>query len=257
VALHRVEDFTPMLGQVLTCEVIELVPEKKKVLLSRRKVLEREREEQRSTARERLSPGAVVTGTVTRVEAFGAFVDVGGGVEGLVHVSNLSRKRVEDPNEVVKTGQQVQVMVLELKEGGKKIGLGMKQLEPDPWNEAHFKYPEGQVLDGRVTRLMDFGAFVELEPGLEGLVHVSQLTGQRVNHPREVVKVGELLSVRVQAVDPSARRISLSRLDERGSLLGSDEAVDGDTIDQVVRAGGSQQATTNLGNLFRKALGGK
>lgn len=256
VALHRIEDFTPMIGEVMTCEVLEVVPEKKKVLLSRRKVLEREREEARSETMGRLTPGARVTGTVTRIEAFGAFVDVG-GIEGLVHVSNLSRRRVEDPNDVVHTGQQVEVLVLELKEGGKKIGLGMKQLEPDPWDQARYKYPEGHVQTGRVTKLMDFGAFVELEPGLEGLVHVSQLATHRVNSPRDVVKAGEELSVRVQSVDPNARRISLSRLDERGALLGSDEAADGDTIDQVVRSSGQNQATTNLGNLFKKALGGE
>ena len=256
VALHRIEDFTPLVGEVWTCAVLEVVPEKKKVLLSRRKVLERERDEARSAAMDRLVPGAKVTGTVTRIEAFGAFVDVG-GVEGLVHVSNLSRQRVEDPNDVVKAGQQVEVMVLELKEGGKKIGLGMKQLEPDPWDEARHKYPEGHVLTGQVTKLMDFGAFCELEPGLEGLVHVSQLANHRVNSPRDVVKVGEELTVRVVSVDPSARRISLSRLDERGALLGSEEAADGETIDQVVRSSGSNQATTNLGNLFKKALGGE
>jgi ribosomal protein S1 len=255
VALHRVEDLTPLLGQTLVCEVLELSPERQRVVLSRRAVLEREREEGRREALGRLTPGAALTGTVTRIEPFGAFVDVGGGVEGLVHVSNVARRRVQDPGEVLQVGQQVRALVLELKEGGKRISLGIKQLEPDPWDGARAKYPEGTLLSGTVTRLSDFGAFVELEPGLEGLVHKSQLAGHRVGSPREVVRVGEQLAVRVLAVDPSARRISLSRLDERGALLGSEEAADGETIEQVVRAGDAQRATTNLGSLFRKALG--
>ena len=255
VALHRIEDFTPMIGESWTCEVIEVNPEKKKVLLSRRKVLERERDELRGETMGKIVPGAKITGTVTRIEAFGAFVDIG-GVEGLVHVSNISRQRVENPNDVLTTGQQVEVMVLDLKEGGRKIGLGIKQLEPDPWDDARYKYPEGHIASGKVTKLMDFGAFVELEPGLEGLIHVSQFATHRVNNPRDVVQVGEELSVRVQSVDTSARRISLSRLDDRGAVLGSEEAADGATIDQVVESSGGNQATTNLGNLFKKALGG-
>jgi small subunit ribosomal protein S1 len=255
VALHRIEDFSEFVGQHMECEVLEVEPEKKKVLLSRRKVLEREREEKRSEAMGRIVPGAKLTGTVSRIESFGAFVDLG-GLEGLLHVSNISRKRVDDPNEVLKSGQQVEVLVLEIKEGGKRIGLGMKQLEPDPWDDARYKYPENSVLQGRVTRLMDFGGFVELEPGLEGLVHVSQLGQGRVNHARDVLKEGEELTVRVLSVDSSARRISLSRLDERGAVLGSEEAADGDTIDQVVRESGEHKATTNLGSLFKKALEG-
>ena len=254
VALHRVEDFSEYVGQMLTCEVLEVEPEKKRVLLSRRAVLEREREEKRSEALGRVVPGAVLTGSVTRIESFGAFVDVG-GVEGLLHVSNMSRKRVEDPNDLVKTGQQVEVMVLDVKEGGKRIGLGMKQLEPDPWDGAAHKYPDSTVLQGVVTRLMDFGAFVELEPGLEGLLHVSQLGAGRVHRARDVVKEGEEVAVRVLSVDPVQRRISLSRLDDRGAVLGSEEAADGDTIDQVVRESGANQAKTNLGALFKKALG--
>jgi 4-hydroxy-3-methylbut-2-enyl diphosphate reductase len=134
------------------------------------------------------------------------------------------------------------------------IGLGMKQLEPDPWDHARASYPEGRLLTGTITRLADFGAFVELEPGLEGLLHVSQLATQRVNSPREVVKAGESVSVRVISVDPHARRISLSRLDDRGALLGSEESADGDTIDEVVRASNAQKATTNLGALFKRAM---
>jgi small subunit ribosomal protein S1 len=254
VALHRVEDLGDLVGQTLTCEVLEVEPEKKRVVLSRRAVLEREREEGRTEALGRISPGATLTGKITRIEPFGAFVDVGGGVEGLVHVSNLSRRRVEKPDDFVKVGQDVRVMVLELKEGGKKIGLGMKQLEPDPWDHARASYPEGRLLTGTITRLADFGAFVELEPGLEGLLHVSQLATQRVNSPREVVKAGESVSVRVISVDPHARRISLSRLDDRGALLGSEESADGDTIDEVVRASNAQKATTNLGALFKRAM---
>ncbi len=254
VALHRIEDFSELVGQSMTCEVLEVEPERKRVLLSRRKVLEREREEARSEAMGRIVPGAKLTGTVTRIESFGAFVDLG-GIEGLMHVSNISRKRVEDPNELLKTGQQIEVLVLEIKEGGKRIGLGMKQLEPDPWDDASYKYRENTVLEGRVTRLMDFGGFVEIEPGLEGLLHVSELGQGRVSRARDVLKEEEQITVRVLSVDSSARRISLSRLDERGAILGSEEAADGATIDEVVRESGENKATTNLGSLFKKALG--
>jgi ribosomal protein S1 len=255
VALHRIEDLSSLLGQTLVCEVLELSSERQRVVLSRRAVLEREREEGRREALGRLTPGSTLTGTVTRIEPFGAFVDVGGGVEGLVHVSNVARRRVQHPEEVLAVGQEVRALVLEVKEGGRRISLGIKQLEPDPWDGARAKYPDGALLTGTVTRLSDFGAFVELEPGLEGLVHVSQLASHRVANPREAVESGETVSVRVLAVDPNARRISLSRLDERGALLGSEEAADGETIEQVVRASSAQRATTNLGSLFKKALG--
>lgn len=254
IDLVRVEDLESLAGETWVCEVIELEPAKQKIVLSRRNVLKAEREAARGETLERLIPGAEITGKVTRVEPFGCFVDLG-GVEGLVHVSNLSRKRVDDPNDLVKQGDEVRVMVLEIKEGGKRIGLGMKQLEPDPWDDVHHRFAVDQVVQGKVVRMMDFGAFVEIEPGLEGLLHVSQmLPNQRVNRPQDVLELGQELPVRLQSIDPAAQRLSLSRLDQRGALLGSEDAADSGKIDEVLEEGQTKQVGTNLGALFKKAL---
>jgi ribosomal protein S1 len=254
--LGRVEDLSTLIGQHLECAVLEYDRQKKRLLLSRRAVLEEERAAAREESLGSLSVGQTVTGKVTRIEPFGAFVAIGGGLEGLLHVSNMAHARVEDPNEVVKAGQELQVMVLSIQEGGRRIGLGLKQLQEDPWKEAAQRYPAGQIVRARVVRLTDFGAFLELEPGLDGLLHVSQMARERVRRPQDAVKMGEELSVRVVAVDTARSRISLSRLDERGSLLGSDEAADGADIDQLLASNDEAPAKTNLGSLFRKALGG-
>ena len=256
VSLDREEDLSGWIGQTVTALVLEVDRSRKRVVLSRRRLLERERETARAETAEGLVPGSVVSGKVTRLETFGAFVDIGAGVEGLVHVSNLSRRRVENASDVLQKGQDVRVMVLEVRDGGKRIGLGMKQLEPDPWEDVDRRYGVDTVCTGKVTRLMDFGAFVELEPGLEGLLHVSQLGRDRVRRAADVLSVGEELPVRVIAVERARERLSLSRLDPRGALLGSEEAVDADVIDAVLEQSSTQQALgTNLGSLFKKALG--
>jgi ribosomal protein S1 len=262
VGLGRVEDLSTLIGEHVVCEVLELDRGKKRLLLSRRNVLQGELESARKDMVGGLVPGATVRGKITRVESYGAFVDIGNGIEGLVHVSNLSRKRVENPADVVKVGQEVAAMVLDIKEGGKRIGLGLKQLEPDPWDDAVHRYRTDQVVEARVVKLMEFGAFMELEPGLEGLLHVSQMSSGGEGAPRPGRRksggpaVGDVLSVRVQNVDPMERRISLSRLDARGALLGSEEAADAGEIDEVLKDS-TKQIGTNLGSLFKKALGGE
>jgi ribosomal protein S1 len=195
-----------------------------------------------------------VRGKVTRVESFGAFVDIGGGLEGLVHVSNLSRRRVENAGAVVAVGQEVQAQILEIKDGGKRIGLSMKALEPDPWEGVAHRFSVDSVVEGRVTRVADFGAFVELEPGLEGLLHVSQMGKDRVRRPSDLVKPGDKLAVRIVSIATVERRLSLSRLDPRGAVLGSEEAVDASVIDEALGKNAPQPAKTNLGSLFKKAL---
>lgn len=258
IALHRVEDLSSCVDQTWICEVLEVDAGRKRVLLSRRNVLRREQAEAREQAMGHLNPGMVVKGKVTRVEAFGAFVDLGGGLEGLVHVSNMSRKRVENPSEFVEKGKEVEVKILDIKEGGKRIGLGMKQLEPDPWDEAAHKYRQDQIVNAKVVRMMDFGAFMEIEPGLEGLLHISQIDPQ--NRPRrtqDVLSMDQELAVRVRELDPHARRISLTRLDARGAIIGSEDAVESGLIDDVIRENSGNSAATNLGNLFKKALGGE
>ena len=256
VALHRVEDLSAFVNQSFLCQVLEVARERKRIVLSRRAVLEHEREQSRADAVDTLTVGALVRGKVTRVEKFGAFVEIAPGIEGLVHVSNISRQRVDDPTEALKSGQDVEAVVLDIKEGGKRIGLSMKALEPDPWDEVSSKYHEGAITEGKVVRLMEFGAFVELEPGIDGLVHVSQLSRERIGRVQEAVTIGESFPVRVLAVDVSARRISLSKLDEHGSLLGSEDAADAGAVREMLKDTQSQSLGTNLGSLFKKALEG-
>jgi ribosomal protein S1 len=250
VALEHVEDLAAFAGQTLLCEVLELDREKRRVVVSRRAVLERERRTSRQSATEKLAVNAIVRGRVARLESYGAFVDLG-GVEGLLHVSNLAHRRVEHPEELLKLGQDIEVVVLSIEEGGKRIGLSRKLLEPDPWDSVAERYRPDQVLQARVRRLMNFGAFLELEPGIEGLLHVSQLGG-RARDPGQAVKVGEEVTVRIQSIDPHQKRISLTRLAPNGALLGSDEAAGGAEVQSVL--GEARALSTNLGALLGKAL---
>ena len=254
VALNHVEDLASYANETLICEVIELEKDKQRVVVSRRAVLQEERDAQRANAVNEITPGAVVRGTVKRIEPFGAFVEIMPGIEGLLHVSNISHRRVENPDEVLKVGDSFEVQILKVEEGGRRIGLGKKQLEADPWDEAADKLQDEAIVAGTVKRIESFGAFVELFPGVEGLLHVSQLGAGRVNHAKEVVSVGQELSVRVQSFDRNQRRISLSLLDSRGAVLGSDESAAGEEIGRVVQEGQSRQLGTNLGSLFKQAL---
>ena len=254
VGMKAGESLSAFLTQTLVCEVLEIDRERRRILLSRRAVLDRERDEQRKESVGRLSAGQRVAGKVVRVEAFGGFVDLGGGLEGLVHVSNISRRRVENANSAMQVGDTVEAVILEIKEGGKRIGLSMKALEPDPWDGAAQRYSVDMVVTGKITRLTEFGAFVELEAGLEGLLHVSQMAKERVRRPSELFKPGQELSVRVSGIDPAKQRLSLSRLDTRGAVIGSEESVDAREIDQALREQAAPKLGTSLGSLLGKAL---
>ncbi len=254
VSIDRDLDPASLLGQTLICEVVEVDRGRKRCVLSRRRVEESERSQALQESIGKLHTHMVLMGKVTRIESFGAFVDLGNGLEGLLHVSNISRQRVENPADVLAQGQEVQVKVLDIKDGGKRIGLGMKQLEPDPWDEVPSRYPADRQVSGKVTRMMDFGAFVELEPGLEGLLHVSQLGTERVRRPSDALQEGEELTVRIVSVDAGARRIALSRLDARGAVIGSEDAVDADVIEEALAKPEGGNLGTNLGSLFAKAL---
>lgn len=263
VSLERVEDLSSFIGQALVCEVIEIDKGRKRLLLSRRVILAREREAARSKIVATLGVGQIVRGTVKKLESFGAFVDVGNGTEGLLHVSNISRRRVNNPGDVLKVGQQIEVVVLEIKENGKRIGLGMKQLEPNPWDNIQERIKINSTVHGKVTRLANFGAFVELEPGLEGLAHISQLSNGRVRRPQDAVRVGEECEFRVVAIDAEQQRLGLSRLDEKGRILGApDQEADEKEVEEVVRQhrevrekpAPEKRGGTNLGDLLRKAM---
>jgi small subunit ribosomal protein S1 len=214
IDVRFVEDLAQFVGQKLKFRVTEL--RGGNAILSRRALLEEDRAVQAKELRSRLEVGAQLDGVITSVRDFGAFVDLG-GVEGLVHVSELSHTRVAHAQDAVKQGQRVKVQVLRIEKdekGQERIGLSLRALEQDPWDAARAQIKEGQRLSGKVMRLQPFGAFVELFPGVDGLVHVSALADRHIQHPREVVKEGETILVQVESIDDTSRRISLRKVSE-------------------------------------------
>jgi small subunit ribosomal protein S1 len=209
IDLYRVENPEQFVNQRLRCLVTEVIPEERNLVVSRRALLEKEREENREKLWLELAEGQVRTGIVRSIRDFGAFVDLG-GVDGLLHVSEMSWTRVQDPNSVVQPGQSLKVIVLRIDRERRKVSLGLKQLTQSPWDNAAANYPPNAVVQGKVTKLMDFGAFVELEAGIEGLIHISELANQRVRRVGDVVQPGQDVKVMVLRVDPAQRKISLS-----------------------------------------------
>ena len=215
VDIRRVQDLEEFLGQELRCKVIELNRSRNNVVLSRRAVLEDERKEMRQAILDRLNPGDVVEGTISNIVDFGAFVDLE-GMDGLIHISELSWSHVNHPSEVLEIGQQVKVKVLDIDRERQRISLGLKQTQTDPWQQVMDSYAVGDIVQGKVTKVVTFGAFVEILPGVEGLVHISELAPYHVENPREVVSQGDAVSARVIEMDTDRRRLSLSlkRVDE-------------------------------------------
>ncbi|MCA9242531.1 MAG: S1 RNA-binding domain-containing protein [Phycisphaerales bacterium] len=210
VAIERLDDFAQFVGHKMEAQVTEVDRKGKRVVLSRRRVLEKEREAAREAIKGELSEGQVRPGVVRRLADFGAFVDIG-GVDGLLHVSDMSYGRVGHPKELVKVGQELQVKVLKIDAARDRISLGLKQLEPDPWNVVSANFREGEAVDGRVTKLMNFGAFVELQPGVEGLIPISEMSWtQRIRHPKDIVKEGDSVRCSVLKVEPENRKLTLS-----------------------------------------------
>ena len=209
VDIRRVQDLDEFLGQELRCKVIELNRSRNNVVLSRRAVLEDERKEMRQAILDRLSPGDVVEGQISNIVDFGAFVDLD-GMDGLIHISELSWSHVNHPSEVLEIGQDVQVKVLDIDRDRQRISLGLKQTQSDPWQQVVDAYNENDVVQGKVTKVVTFGAFVEIMPGVEGLVHISELAQHHVENPREVVSQGDVVNVKIIEVDADRRRLSLS-----------------------------------------------
>jgi len=209
VDIRRVQDLDEFMGQTLRCKVIELNRSRNNVVLSRRAVLEEERKEMRQAILDRLSPGDVVTGTISNIVDFGAFVDLE-GIDGLIHISELSWSHVNHPSELLEIGQEVEVKVLDIYRERQRISLGLKQTQSDPWQQVVDTYDQGDVVEGRVTKVVTFGAFVEILPGVEGLVHISELAGHHVENPREVVSQGDPVNVLILEIDGDRRRLSLS-----------------------------------------------
>jgi small subunit ribosomal protein S1 len=209
VDIRRVQNLDEFLGKALRCKVIELNRSRNNVVLSRRAVLEDERKEMRQAILDRLSPGDVVEGTISNIVDFGAFVDLE-GIDGLIHISELSWSHVNHPSEVLEIGQTVQVKVLDIDRDRQRISLGLKQTQSDPWQQVIDAYRENDVVEGRVTKVVTFGAFVEILPGVEGLVHISELAQHHVENPREIVSQGDLVRVKIIEMDADRRRLSLS-----------------------------------------------
>jgi small subunit ribosomal protein S1 len=204
--VHNLEEFT---GQTLECKVIELNRSRNNVVLSRRAVLEEERKEVREQILGRLEPGQVVEGKISNIVDFGAFVDLD-GIDGLIHISELSWSHVNHPSEVVSIGDTVRIKVLDIDRDRQRISLGLKQTQEDPWQRVVSTHRGGDVLEGTVTKVVAFGAFVEILPGVEGLVHISELADHHVENPSEVVEPGSKLNVKILEIDEERRRLSLS-----------------------------------------------
>ena len=220
VDIRRVHDLDEFLGQTLESKVIELNRNRNNVVLSRREVLEEERKEVRNKILDRLDKGEIVEGKISNIVDFGAFVDLE-GIDGLIHISELSWSHVTHPSEVVSIGDTVRVKVLDIDYDRQRISLGLKQTQEDPWQRVVSTYRPGDVLEGVVTKVVEFGAFVEILDGVEGLVHISELADHHVENPKDVVEVGTRLNVKILEIDEERRRLSLSvkRVEGQNMLL--------------------------------------
>ena len=219
VDIRRVHNLDEFMSQKLECKVIELNRSRNNVVLSRRAVLEEERKEVRQQILGRLQPGQIVEGKISNIVDFGAFVDLD-GIDGLIHISELSWSHVNHPSEVIEIGETVRVKVLDIDRERQRISLGLKQTQEDPWQRVVDSHRPGDALDGAVTKVVAFGAFVEIIPGVEGLVHISELAEHHVENPSEVVSPGDKVRVKILEIDEERRRISLSikRVEGGGGL---------------------------------------
>lgn len=209
VSDHFVEDFNQYKGQELELKIVEIEPSENRLILSHKEIVQQEREAKKQEVMSQLAAGDVLDGKVARLTNFGAFIDLG-GVDGLVHVSEISYERVGKPSDVLKVGEDVKVKVLAVDPEKDRISLSIKQTLPQPWDDIEEKVAEGDVLDGKVKRLTSFGAFVEVFPGVEGLVHISQISHKHIATPNEVLTSGQDVKVKVLNVNGEDRRLALS-----------------------------------------------
>jgi small subunit ribosomal protein S1 len=218
VDIRRVQNLDEFLSQTIECKVIELNRSRNNVVLSRRAVLEEERKEVRQQILDRLQPGQIVEGAISNIVDFGAFVDLD-GIDGLIHISELSWSHVNHPSEILSIGDVVPVKVLDIDRERQRISLGLKQTQADPWQRVVDTYALGDELEGKVTKVVSFGAFVEILDGVEGLVHISELAQHHVENPREVVAQDDVIRVKILEIDSERRRLSLSAKRVEGQEL--------------------------------------
>ena len=209
VDIRPIKDVTRLMNNPQPFQILKMDRRRGNIVVFRRSILEESRAEQRSEIVQNLEEGQVVEGVVKNVTDYGAFVDLG-GIDGLLHVTDMAWRRVNHPSEVLNIGQNVKVQIIRINQETHRISLGMKQLESDPWESIDDKYPLEKKITGRVTNITDYGAFVELEPGIEGLIHVSEMSWTKKNvHPGKIVSTSQEVEVIVLEVDPAKRRISL------------------------------------------------
>src|SRR5918995_1360871 len=239
VDIRRVQHLDEFMGQKIECKVIELNRSRNNVVLSRRAVLEEERKEARQQILDRLQPGMVVEGKISNIVDFGAFVDLD-GIDGLIHISELSWSHVNHPSEVLNIGDTVSVKVLDIDRDRQRISLGLKQTQEDPWQRVIDTYRIGDELEGTVTKVVAFGAFVEILEGVEGLVHISELAQQHVENPREIVQPGDEVKVKILEIDSERRRLSLSIKRVEGQVLPRRPLADAGDLENVPELGLSE-----------------
>jgi small subunit ribosomal protein S1 len=261
VDIRRVQNLDDFMGRGIECKVIELNRSRNNVVLSRRAVLEEERKEVRQQILDRLQPGMVVEGAISNIVDFGAFVDLD-GIDGLIHISELSWSHVNHPSEVLSIGQTVPVKVLDIDRDRQRISLGLKQTQEDPWQRVVDTYSVGDELEGRVTKVVTFGAFVEVLDGVEGLVHISELAQHHVENPREILNQGDEIRVKILEIDSERRRLSLSvkRVEGHAVPLRSAEpppqATETSDLDDVPALGLSDDVFAGEGTARGEADGG-
>ena len=209
VEAHYVEDFSDYKGKTISFKIVELEKDKSRLILSHRAVVEEEKSKQKQNLLDSIEVGQTLTGTVQRITDFGAFVDLG-GIDGLVHISQLSYDHISSPTDVVQEGQEVKVKVLSVDRNNDRISLSIKETQPGPWANIAERAEKGSVLDGIVKRIVSYGAFVEVFPGVEGLVHISQIAHKHIGTPHEVLKEGQEVQVKVLDVNEAEQRLSLS-----------------------------------------------
>src|SRR5579862_3460535 len=237
VDIRRVQDLDEYLHKTLRCRVIELNRSRNNVVLSRRAVLEEERREVRQRILDTLDTGMVVDGVISNIVDFGAFVDLD-GIDGLIHISELSWSHVNHPSEILNIGDTVSVKVLDIDRQRQRISLGLKQTQEDPWQRVVDTYNIGDELEGTVTKVVTFGAFVEILDGVEGLVHISELAQHHVDNPREIIQPGDPVRVKILEIDSERRRLSLSIKRVEGQVLPvrpitADTAADLDNVPEL------------------------
>jgi small subunit ribosomal protein S1 len=242
VDIRRVPNLDEYMGQTIECKVIELNRSRNNVVLSRRAVLEEQRKEDRERILDRLQPGQIVEGTISNIVDFGAFVDLE-GIDGLIHISELSWSHVNHPSEILSIGDTVSVKVLDIDRQRQRISLGLKQTQEDPWQRVVDTYNIGDELEGNVTKVVTFGAFVEILDGVEGLVHISELAQHHVDNPREIIQPGDPVRVKILEIDSERRRLSLSIKRVEGQVLPVrpiEPPTSGDSYDDVPELGLSE-----------------